>query len=83
MMAEAPLFDWPALLKLGLRHLRLSPEAFWALTPWELRLMLGAQAGAAGLDPAGLGRAGLDRRSLQQLMARFPDPAQGRAETHV
>ncbi len=56
-------FDWPALLKIGLSGLRLTPEAFWRLTPAELRLMLGDQAGSAVLDRAG----------LQELMAAFPD----------
>ncbi|MWD28074.1 phage tail assembly chaperone [Aquicoccus sp. SCR17] len=59
-------FDWPALMRLGCRApalggLGLSPEGFWALTPAELKLMLG-EAG----NP--LRRAGLDA-----LMAAYPD----------
>ncbi|MGR3435041.1 MAG: rcc01693 family protein [Shimia sp.] len=55
-------FDWQAMTELGLRHLRLTPDRFWALTPAELRMMAGPPAKAA------LGRDGFDA-----LMARFPD----------
>jgi uncharacterized phage protein (TIGR02216 family) len=44
-------FDWPGLLRAGLRSLRLSPDQFWALTPAELSLMLGV-----GSRPAPMGR---------------------------
>ncbi len=54
--------DWPALMRAGLQHLRLSPDAFWALTPAELLLML-------GLD----GRGALDRTGLDRLLAAYPD----------
>ena len=57
--------DWPALMRAGLRGLRLSPASFWALTPAELALMLGQ-----GTAQASMGRGGLDR-----LMAVYPDPA--------
>ena len=60
-------FDWPALMRAGLQGLRLSPEAFWALTPAELRLMLGQTEVAAPLN-----RAGLDA-----LLAAYPDHAKG------
>ncbi|WP_120500963.1 rcc01693 family protein [Roseovarius sp. EL26] len=56
-------FDWPVLMQAGLRGLRLSPAEFWALTPAELQLMLGAGDGAAPLR-----RAGLDA-----LLQRYPD----------
>jgi len=56
-------FDWPALMRAGMQGLGLTPEAFWRLTPAELLLMLGDQAG-----PAPMGRAG-----LEALAARFPD----------
>ncbi len=55
-------FDWPAMLRAGLGGLRLTPAEFWALTPAELRLMLG-QDGAAALSRGG----------LNALMARWPD----------
>ena len=55
--------DWPALLRAGIQGLRLSPDAFWALTPAELQLMLG--------DP---GRSGpLLSNGLDALMAAYPD----------
>jgi len=56
-------FDWPALMRAGMQGLGLTPEAFWRLTPAELLVMLGDQAG-----PAPMGRAG-----LEALAARFPD----------
>lgn len=59
-------FDWPGLMRAGLHGLRLRPEQFWALTPAELMLMLGAGAG-----PAPLSRARLD-----QLAAAFPDTSE-------
>jgi uncharacterized phage protein (TIGR02216 family) len=55
---------WVRLMRIGLVELKLSPDAFWSLTPAELMLM-------AGLD-AGTGAA-LTRASLDELMARFPD----------
>lgn len=59
--------DWPVLLRAGLTGLRLSPEAFWRLTPAELALMLGQGGGAAPMT-----RAGLDT-----LLARWPDAEKG------
>ena len=56
-------FDWSALMQAGLVGLRLTPAQFWALTPAELRVMLGAGHGAPALT-----RAGLDA-----LMAAHPD----------
>lgn len=55
-------FDWAALMRAGITGLGLRPAEFWALTPAELRLMLG-EGGTAPLR-----RAGLDR-----LMADWPD----------
>ncbi|MGR3803880.1 rcc01693 family protein [Marinibacterium profundimaris] len=60
-------FDWPAMMRAGMLGLGLKPAEFWALTPAELRLMLG-QTGAA--EP--LNRAGLDA-----LLAAYPDHAKG------
>lgn len=54
---------WPQLMRLGLVHLRLSPEAFWNLTPAELMLMAGS----------GAGHEALNRTGLAELAARFPD----------
>ena len=56
-------FDWPALQRAGLRGLRLSPAAFWALTPAEFRLLMGIDAGQAPMS----------RASLDALAAAYPD----------
>lgn len=56
-------FDWPALMAAGLQGLRLTPDAFWSLTPAELRTMLG-QTG--GIPP-------LSRTGLEALIAAYPD----------
>jgi len=56
--------DWPALLRLGLVGLRLTPDDFWALTPAELALM------AEALSPQD--RA-LNRAGLKALMRAHPD----------
>jgi uncharacterized phage protein (TIGR02216 family) len=61
--------DWAALMAAGMGGLRLSPDAFWAMTPRELRAALGL-----GAPPGGaLGRAG-----LEALMAAHPDDGEGR-----
>ena len=56
-------FDWPGLMRAGMRGLGLRPAEFWALTPAELALMLGGGGG-----PAAMGRA-----RLEQLAAAYPD----------
>ena len=55
--------DWPGLIRAGLHGLRLKPDAFWRLTPIELRIMLGAE----GATPP------LTRARLAELAAAFPD----------
>ena len=55
--------DWPGLMRVGMLGLGLSPEAFWRLTPLELRIMLGADR----TTPA------LTRTRLEELAAAFPD----------
>ncbi|MGB3277797.1 MAG: rcc01693 family protein [Pseudorhodobacter sp.] len=55
--------DWAGLMQVGLHGLGLQPEAFWRLTPVELRIKLGAQAGAAPLT----------RARLDELARAFPD----------
>ncbi|WP_296474083.1 rcc01693 family protein [Roseinatronobacter sp.] len=59
--------DWPALMRLGLRDLRLRPRDFWALTPAELMIMAGLE-GAPGP---------LTRTRLNELAARYPDTVKG------
>ncbi len=56
-------FDWTALLQAGLRGLGLRPAEFWALTPAELKLMLGR---AEGQTP-------LARARLNELLDAYPD----------
>ena len=50
----------------GLGLLRLSPAAFWSMTPRELAAALRALLGPAADEPP-------PRAALAQLMARFPD----------
>ena len=59
--------DWPGLMRTGLRGLSLKPEEFWRLTPVELMLMLGRDAGDAPLN----------RGRLQELAQAFPDIVEG------
>lgn len=63
-------FDWPVLMRAGLRGLGLSPEAFWRLTPAELALMLGEDPAREGARARSLSRA-----RLEELAAAFPDLA--------
>ncbi len=59
--------DWPALMRAGMQGLRLTPEAFWALTPAEFQMMLGDPGQAAPLLSDG----------LEALMAAWPDKPKG------
>ena len=52
-------------MAMGLGRLRLSPVAFWAMTPRELAAALRVHGG----EP----RQRLNRSSLSELMVRFPD----------
>jgi uncharacterized phage protein (TIGR02216 family) len=62
--------DWPGLMRAGLRGLGLAPEAFWRLTPAELAILLGAEAGAGPLT----------RSRLEELARRWPDVPAGAVE---
>jgi uncharacterized phage protein (TIGR02216 family) len=55
--------DWAGLMRAGLLGLRLSPEAFWRLTPAELMLMLGLARGSAPMR----------RARFEDLLRAFPD----------
>ena len=55
--------DWAGLMRAGLCGLGLAPDAFWRLSPVELRVMLGLEAGAAPLT----------RARLDELARAFPD----------
>ena len=63
-MTRAP-FPWKEAMGFGMGTLRLSPGAFWAMTPRELaaaiETVLGPRATA------------LDHASFAALRARFPD----------
>ena len=63
--------DWPGLMRLGLRHLHLQPAVFWALTPAELLVMLGLEAGAPALT----------RARLEELARAYPDASASDTET--
>jgi len=62
--------DWPGLMRVGLRGLGLAPDAFWRLTPVELRMMLGAESAAPPLT----------RSRLEELAAAFPDAGKGQED---
>ena len=63
-MKPAP-FPWKRAIGFGFGILRLSPDAFWHMTPRELALAVEAVFGAAG--------APLERAVFAELMTRFPD----------
>jgi len=56
-------FDWPGLMRAGMRDLGLKPAEFWALMPAQLWLMLGPEAGEM---PMG-------RSRLDELSDAYPD----------
>ena len=58
-------FPWEAAMGFGFGVLRLSPRAFWGLTPRELA---SAWHALAGERPGPLGR-----HELETLMERYPD----------
>ncbi|RMC32504.1 rcc01693 family protein [Paracoccus siganidrum] len=63
-MTDGPRgLDWAGLMRAGIRGLGLRPAEFWALTPAELALMLGVEAGGAQMS----------RARLAELAARYPD----------
>jgi uncharacterized phage protein (TIGR02216 family) len=61
--------DWAGLLRACIGGLRMPPETFWALTPFECALLLGGGA------PAPMGRG-----ELAALMARWPDATEGASD---
>ena len=56
-------FDWAALLRIGLHHLRLKPAEVWALTPLEFLILMGVEGGPAPMA----------RSRLEELTRKFPD----------
>ncbi|RAI42611.1 rcc01693 family protein [Rhodoplanes roseus] len=65
MRSPAAPFPWNEAIGIGLGVLRLSPDAFWTMTPRELALALQAR----GLGVA----APLTRATLDDLIRRHPD----------
>jgi uncharacterized phage protein (TIGR02216 family) len=63
-MKLAP-FPWGQAIGFGLGILRLSPEAFWRMTPRELAYAIETVCGSAQRP--------LDRARFSELMTRFPD----------
>ncbi|MGQ7792917.1 rcc01693 family protein [Faunimonas sp. B44] len=57
-------FPWREAMAAGFGVLRLSPDAFWAMTPREL---------AAVLAPLQTKNAPIGRGDFARLMARYPD----------
>ncbi|QUS39298.1 phage tail assembly chaperone [Tardiphaga alba] len=58
-------FPWDRAMQFGFGVLRLSPDAFWRMTPRELAA---AMIAVQGPVPVAIDRAGLDA-----LMQQFPD----------
>ena len=58
-------FPWDEAMQFGFGVLRLSPDAFWRMTPRELAQAVIAVRGGV-VTP-------LDRGGLEQLMQQFPD----------
>jgi uncharacterized phage protein (TIGR02216 family) len=58
-------FPWAEAMRFGLGVLRLSPDAFWRMTPRELAHAIHAVRGPSVAPMA--------RGDLDNLLARFPD----------
>jgi uncharacterized phage protein (TIGR02216 family) len=63
-MKTAP-FPWEQAIGFGLGILRLTPEAFWRMTPRELAYAIEAVAGTRPRP--------MERDRFADLMTRFPD----------
>lgn len=58
-------FPWEAAMQVGFGVLKLSPDAFWRMTPRELAAAISALRGGAD-EP-------IRRARMDELMRRFPD----------
>ena len=58
-------FAWKQVIGFGLGVLRLSPDAFWRMTPRELSCAIAAVTGVTG-GP-------IERADFEGLMRVFPD----------
>jgi uncharacterized phage protein (TIGR02216 family) len=60
-----PPFPWAEAMQFGFGVLRLSPDAFWRMTPRELAHAIAAVRGPVSMP--------MDRGALDALMKQFPD----------
>lgn len=77
MTAPAPFpppFPWVEAMQFGFGVLRLSPDAFWRMTPRELAHAIAAVRGPVSMP--------LDRDALNELMKQFPDSEELLHERH-
>lgn len=66
MKSAVQPFPWEEAMGFAFSVLRLTPDAFWAMTPRELSAaMRFANGGKGGARP--------ERAALEVLMQRFPD----------
>lgn len=63
-----PPFPWVEAMQFGFGILKLSPNAFWRMTPRELAHAIAAVRGVAAAPMA--------RGALDALMQQFPDHAE-------
>ncbi|MGM4987171.1 rcc01693 family protein [Tardiphaga sp. 841_E9_N1_2] len=64
-MTQPPPFPWAEAMQFGFGVLRLSPDAFWRMTPRELAYAIAAVRGSVSTP--------MDRGALDALMKQFPD----------
>jgi uncharacterized phage protein (TIGR02216 family) len=64
MRRKTPPFAWKQVIGFGLGVLRLSPDAFWRMTPRELGCAIEAVTGRA---------VPIERAALEGLLHRFDD----------
>ena len=65
MTGPPAAFPWDEAMAAGFGLLRLSPNAFWAMTPREFAAALRPYATGGAMAP--------DRAALTRMMALFPD----------
>ena len=63
-MSERQPFPWREAIGFGLGVLKLSPDAFWRMTPRELAYAIEAASGRS---------APLTRTRLDEMRKRYPD----------
>lgn len=67
-------FPWAEAMQFGFGVLRLSPDAFWRMTPRELAHAIRGVRGPVA--------APMDRSALDALMKQFPDSEEPLHERH-